>query len=343
MTALSDLPTQLWLDFFSELEECAVLDVCLTGGEVFTRRDLLTLVDSIVSHKMRFSILTNGTLITQPLIEHMVDTGRLRSVQISIDSSVGEIHDRNRGKGSFEAALRGVDIAMTAGASVCARVTLTGANIATLGETCNMLLERGIESFGVNDACSLGSYHSKADSEEFGLTIDQFCHAMEVLDDFDKKHPGIIGGQAGPLTMLRFLRKAESCLRSSGDSSSLGLGNGYLCGCNCVFDKLAVLHDGRYVPCNMLPDLTLGHVGTDRLVDVWTGSPILQQMRHRHEIPLTNFESCRECSYRTVCTGSCPASEFAVSGQLNVPNRHNCFQTISDYLKQAGRYDYVTT
>ena len=39
MTALRDLPTERWLAFFEELGRLKVMDVTLTGGEAFTRRD----------------------------------------------------------------------------------------------------------------------------------------------------------------------------------------------------------------------------------------------------------------------------------------------------------------
>ena len=41
MTALSNLPTERWQALFEELGRLAVHRVTLTGGEVFTRLDLL--------------------------------------------------------------------------------------------------------------------------------------------------------------------------------------------------------------------------------------------------------------------------------------------------------------
>ena len=63
MIALDDLSTQAWLSFFEELKYAGIMRVTLSGGEVFTRKDFWDLIDGIISNKMRFSILTNGTLI----------------------------------------------------------------------------------------------------------------------------------------------------------------------------------------------------------------------------------------------------------------------------------------
>ncbi|MCU0236420.1 MAG: radical SAM protein, partial [Acidobacteria bacterium] len=65
MVALQDLPTKSWLDFFSEAKEAGVMKITLSGGEVFVRKDIFELIHGIVENKMRFNILTNGTLITE--------------------------------------------------------------------------------------------------------------------------------------------------------------------------------------------------------------------------------------------------------------------------------------
>ena len=43
-----DLPKEEWLQFFAELNRCAVMDVTLQGGEPFYRGDLKELIEGIV-------------------------------------------------------------------------------------------------------------------------------------------------------------------------------------------------------------------------------------------------------------------------------------------------------
>ncbi|MCK5055840.1 MAG: hypothetical protein KAT34_04245, partial [Candidatus Aminicenantes bacterium] len=56
MTALGDLSTADWLDFFKELGRIGVMDATLSGGEAFTRPDLFGLIDGIIANRMRYSI-----------------------------------------------------------------------------------------------------------------------------------------------------------------------------------------------------------------------------------------------------------------------------------------------
>ena len=88
-----DLSTNEWLKFFDELGRCAVMDVTLQGGEPFIRKDLPELIESIVANQMRFSILSNGSLIDDRIASYIAQTNRCDSVQISVDGSCPEIHD----------------------------------------------------------------------------------------------------------------------------------------------------------------------------------------------------------------------------------------------------------
>ena len=111
MTALSDMPATRWHALFEELGRLGVQDVTLSGGEVFTRPDLFELIDGVIANKMRYSILTNGTLITEETLKEFGKGKRrlrLASIQVSIDGSCAEIHDKSRPPKSFDRALRGL-------------------------------------------------------------------------------------------------------------------------------------------------------------------------------------------------------------------------------------------
>ena len=78
-----DLPTEEWLRFFEELNRSMVMDVCFQGGEPLMRPDLPELIQSVVRNGMRFSILSNGTLITDEIAQFLASTGRCDYVQVS--------------------------------------------------------------------------------------------------------------------------------------------------------------------------------------------------------------------------------------------------------------------
>jgi SynChlorMet cassette radical SAM/SPASM protein ScmE len=325
MAASGDMPAARWHALFEELGRLGVQRVCLTGGEVFTRADLFELVDGVIANRMRYSMLTNGTLIDAAVIESF-DVGRRRlrldSIQVSIDGSRAEIHDQSRPPKSFDRALRGLRLLKDAGLPVTVRVTVNRSNLDDLPDIARLLLEEvGLRSFSTNEAAQMGSARCYGDS--MVLTPGERRRAMETLASLDEKYDGRIGANAGPLALARHFTEIEDAL-AHGKS---GLpGRGKLCSCGGVFNKMAVLHDGTMAPCNMLPKLTMGVFGHHSLTEAWRSSPAINAVRYRREIPLAALPACRDCTYAGFCAGGCPASVMARHGRLNERDPQGCYR-----------------
>jgi SynChlorMet cassette radical SAM/SPASM protein ScmE len=157
-----DLPAEEWLSFFEELGRCAVMDVCIAGGEPFLRKDLKEIIAGIVKNRMRFKVLSNGMLITDEVASYIAATRRCDSVQVSIDGGTPETHDRSRGKGSFAGAIAGIDILRRWQIPVTVRVTITRHDVRDLEETARVLLEDlGLRGFSTNSAGPMGALQTE--------------------------------------------------------------------------------------------------------------------------------------------------------------------------------------
>jgi len=317
-----DLPTDEWLQFFDELGRCAVMDVCLAGGEPFTRPDLPALLEGIVRNRMRFAILSNGTLITDEIAALIAATGQCNYVQVSIDGSSPATHDACRGPGAFERAVRGLRTLQRHGIHATVRVTIHRHNVGDLEATARLLLEElGVRAFGTNAAGYLGSCRVHAD--EVMLTTEERMVAMETLSRLDQQYPGRIQAAAGPLADVRMWRRMEEARAAGAPPFPNG---GRLTACGCHRTKMAVRADGAIIPCNMLPHIVLGHINRDSLAEVWQHAPALNELRMRHTIPLTDFEFCAGCDYIPYCTGNCPALAYTLTGQVNHPSPDACLR-----------------
>lgn len=324
MAALADLPTERWLSFFEELGRLAVQRVCLTGGEVFTRPDLFELIDALIAHRMRYSILSNGTLITEEVLaQFAVGKRRLRldSIQVSIDGSTAEVHDKSRPH-SFERALRGLRLLVEARFPATVRVTINRHNVDDLEGIARLLLEDvGLPAFSTNEAYPCGIMERQA--EEVMLTPAQRRQAMEKLTELAARYDGRIQAQAGPLALAHEFRTIDECLAAG---RTVLPGRGTLSGCGGVLSKIAVLHDGTIVPCHNLSTLHLGKIGLDDLGEIWRGHPLLLALRRRREIPLQSLDTCRDCPYTGFCTGGCPGGAVFLTGDFNARNPLDCYR-----------------
>jgi SynChlorMet cassette radical SAM/SPASM protein ScmE len=326
MVSRTDLPTERWLSFFEELGRLGVMTVCLTGGEVFTRPDLFELIDGVIANRMRYSLLSNGTMITEETLAKF-ETGkrrqRLDSIQISVDGSSAEVHDRSRPK-SFRRALRGLKLLKEAGYPVTVRVTINRHNVDDLENVAHLLLDEvGLTSFSTNEAYACGA--TDRTEGNIILTPTQRQKAMQVLAHLSEQYDHRIQAQAGPLILAQELKTMDEML-ANGQTSRPGRGT--LSACGGVFSQLAVMHDGTIVPCNILSTLPLGVIGIDNLQEVWIYHPTMTALRQRQEIPLNSLETCFDCVYQGYCTGGCPAGALYALGDFNTRNPMSCYRVI---------------
>lgn len=326
----ADLPTAEWLRFFSELGRLGVMDVTLAGGEPFIREDLKELIDGIVTNRMRFSILSNGALLTDDMAAYLAATGRCNGVQISVDGSRAEVHDAARGAGSFEGAMRALDILRRHDLPAQVRVTVHHFNVDDLETTAELLLdELGLPAFGTNSAGYLGSCRLHAD--DLMLTTAERQQAMETLVALERRYPRRIEAAAGPLTDAQMWARMEEARLTSAAAFPNG---GRLTACGCPSSRLAVRADGVIVVCNLLPTLELGRINRDDLQEIWLRHPVLRRHRDRHGVSLRGFELCAGCPYTDFCTGNCPATALTLTGEIDAPNPESCLRT---YLRDGGK------
>ena len=327
----TDLPTASWLNLFEELAACQVMSVTLQGGEPLLREDFLTLVDGVVANRMRFSVLTNGSLLTRQITEHLQKTGRCDQVQVSLDGSTAEVHESLRGKGTFAPALAAIRLLRDGDLPITVRVTIHPGNVDDLESVTRLLLDDlKIPAFSTNASSSLGS-SSKYDATSLLGTTDRL-KAMRKLARLEAAYPGRIQANAGPLADWHMFHAMEEARRNGTPIS----GRGRLAGCGCIFDRLAVRADGAIVPCVMLPQMVLGHIGADSLTDVWQKSKELHSMRERVSIPLSSFEQCRDCAWRESCTGNCPGTAVTLTGQVNHPCPETCLKRFHSEVTALG-------
>jgi SynChlorMet cassette radical SAM/SPASM protein ScmE len=325
-----DLSKEEWLRFFQELNRCAVMDVTLAGGEPFFRKDLKQLVKSIVANRMRFNILSNGTLITDDMASFLFSTGRCNGVQVSIDGSKPETHDACRGKGNFNRAIDGIWCLKKNKVPVQVRVTIHRHNVSDLEAIAKLLLEEiGLPGFSTNAASYMGLCRQNVD--QVGLSVEDRTLAMETLLKLNSTYDNRINAQAGPLAEATMWAEMEDT-RQNGVSRIPTRGS--LTACGCVMDKIAVRADGTIVPCTMLSHIELGRINRDDLEEIWQYHPEMKKIRERRNIPLSGFEFCKGCQYINYCTGNCPGLAYTITGKVNHPSPDACLKR---FLEDGGK------
>jgi SynChlorMet cassette radical SAM/SPASM protein ScmE len=329
-----DLPVTEWLKFFEELRECAVMNVTIGGGEPFYRNDLKEILEGIIRNKMRYDIVSNGTLITKEMAEFLASTKRCDYVQISIDGSTPTIHESCRGSETFYRALEGISNLKESGINTTVRVTIHRHNFHDLENIAKLLLDDlGLPSFSTNSADYFGLCKQNADNVL--LTPEERSIAIEVLQKLNKKYNGRITAMAGPLIEGQIWEKMER-FHLKGLPELPGGGN--LQFCNNIMKEMAIRADGTMSPCSMLNHINLGKINKDRLLDVWQNHPEFKKLRERSSISLRSFQFCQDCVYIKYCNGGCPASAYELVGEENHPSPNICLKR---FLEEGGRLPFI--
>jgi SynChlorMet cassette radical SAM/SPASM protein ScmE len=324
-----DLPTAEWLAFFEELGRCAVMNLTLCGGEPFVRDDLKEIIEGIVRNRMRFKILSNGTLITDEMAAFLASTRRCDGIQVSIDGSVPITHDSCRGRGTFRKAMNGIKNLQKYKLPVTVRVTIHRSNVHDLENVARLLLEEvGLPGFSTNSASHLGLCRKNAEMVQ--LTVEERVLAMETLLRLTAKYDGRINAAAGPLAEGRAWLEMEQTRRDGTEMP----GRGYLTGCGGAMTTIGVRADGAMVACCQMPHMELGRINRDDLLEVWQNHPELNRFRQRSAISLADFELCKGCDYVSYCTGNCPALSYTLTGSAYQPSPDACLRR---FLEQGGR------
>jgi SynChlorMet cassette radical SAM/SPASM protein ScmE len=312
--APNELSTAQWLAFFERLETLRVFTLTLTGGEIFARRDAITLLDRLAaSRRWRLLIQTNGTLIT-PEIALRLRELRLSHVTVSLDG-MHAVHDKIRGARAFERAIRGVRNLIAAGIVPSIAFTVMRVNLEELGPTIDFIASMGITAMRVNQLAAEGKcrpiYH------ELALRFpDDVRRLMEVLELKKRERPTVKVACSLGIHLNLPRTYAVSQVRD-GNNGTITYVNG---GCGACVTSCQVCATGDVVPCEGLSTFVAGNILKCDFLDIWRTSSALQQIRDLRKIPVSELPSCAACRFNRICNAGCRAQALNVYGDLFGPD-----------------------
>lgn len=131
-----DLTTEEIFRIIDELAELGTRRVNLVGGEPLMRKDIGAIIDRIKERGLECAMTTNGYLVGKRL----EDVKKLDSLAISLDGDKAA-NDANRGEGSFDAAMKAIQVAAANKVPLQVATVLTKKNM----ESVEFLLKLGKE------------------------------------------------------------------------------------------------------------------------------------------------------------------------------------------------------
>ena len=111
-----DIPFKKWMDVIEQLVDMNIFECVISGGEPLLLKDnLYKIMDVLDDSGVRFILVTNGMLMDKKMIEKLSKYDYYW-IQVSIDGSKPEIHDKIRGvKGSWKRAINAAKLVSQSG------------------------------------------------------------------------------------------------------------------------------------------------------------------------------------------------------------------------------------
>jgi MoaA/NifB/PqqE/SkfB family radical SAM enzyme len=230
-----------------DLAEAGALFLTHTGGEVFMRRDFLSIVAAARERAFSVTVFTTGTLLTPETAAQLADLHPL-SVEVSIYSARPEVHDRvTRIPGSHARSLRALRLLKERGVVILIKSPLMTLNADELDDLVALAEDLG---------AGCGFDPMLTPRRDGDLTPIALAPSTAQLRRFF----------ADPVLAREFAQPVK-CLPQAGEE---------ICGTGrrtCLISPY-----GDLFPCGVHP-VPAGNLREARFPDIWTGSPLLRELR----------------------------------------------------------------
>lgn len=282
-----ELSTQEGLDLVDQAVEVGASTFVFTGGEPFSRRDVMEIARYSRSRGLRTNVITNGHYITPRRIDEVAEI--FHRVTVSLDHGVPEHHDRSRGQGSWRKAAAAVDLLLDAGVPVDVNSVLTRPGLDDAKHLLDFVRSRTVGQHRIVPQYPMGRGAESRDDE---LAPEQ------LLDFEDELHR--IGEELDGSTPGR----RHACEETKGSLRTH---------CGAGLSELSVDPEGWVYPCKLLQygQNRLGNVRERRLAEIFTTDPGLAGIQRAFTETL---QPCSTCVIRRQCGGGCRGIHASFSG-----------------------------
>ena len=289
---LEELSTDELKSVMDQAKALGCRHVHFTGGEPLIRDDICQLISYADSNGFEVRLQTNGMLLDEKMAEKLICSG-LKSIMISLDSVIPEIHDEIRGKGSWHAAIKAIQTASRLGLKTRVNSVLTKLNMGTVVDTALFLHNMGIRDYSAFYFSPIGAGRH-INNNAWIPPKDYYAVWNDIQDRFS---------QYNALKDMNII--IEKGYASWSEAKNINVKGFTGCGGGCVNtynnrDYVIVRCDGNVYPCIMaIEETPLGNVRQQSLSYIINNSNVWKML-----LPSVS-DKCQGCEHYELCGGGC--------------------------------------
>lgn len=286
------LPLEKLKNIILEAIPLGLKNVKFTGGEPLLYPEFIKLLEFIRELKLRSSMETNGTLITDEIARSLKSAGTYH-VAVSLDGANAQTHENlRRVKGSFASAVEGIQKIAEQKINFQIIMAVHRGNSEQIMEVAQLVKNLGAISLKINFINVVGRGAAMEKNGEL-LAVEEILE----LDRSLRKNDFFKNG-------LKYFSNVPMAFRSIREISQ------NLCTCN-IKNILGILGSGKISICGIgeeIPELVFGEIGKNNLKEIWKNNSTLLEIRKK--LPKELGGICGRCIVKGHCLGSCIADNY---------------------------------
>ncbi len=283
-----------------EMASIGAADLYLTGGEPFLRRDLPEVIEEASRVRVRTHAVTKLKM-SRDFARRLADA-RIASITVSLDDSRPRQAAALAGApGYLEEARQTIAHLLEAGIDTDVNAVVTKVNAAHLSELAEQLVDLGVTKLTISPFST--PFPRRASAENLFVALPLADRVSELAARFAPQGLRVEVGSGG----------AAAAAQPCGTSLVCEIGT----------RALDVMPDGSVSRCHYLPgvpQMIVGSLRTQSLIEVWTGDRLTAMSRPGREV--FGDSSCGSCHSHSACNarGRCYVSALQTAGTLHAPD-----------------------
>ena len=262
----------------------------LTGGEPLCSPYLYKILDEFKKDEKlySFSILTNGTLITDEIAKK-ISSYNPEYVQVSLEGG-RKTNDYIRGNGVYEKVAKAIQLLKKYNIYVSLSFTATKLNYKEFPRVVKFA-----EKYGVNTVWSDRYIPLNDNDIDLQMNKKQTNEYIKIMENERIKLR--LKNSKTNIAMYRALQ--------------FQMTNNYPYKCTAGDSLLTVMENGDLVPCRRMP-IFVGNLQKENMYELYMNNEILKKLR-KDNIP----DDCKKCEHAELCAGGLKCLTYAIYKDLN--------------------------
>lgn len=307
----SFLPDELTTEeAFSLCDDIGKLELkylTISGGEPFLREDWHLIARRLRDNNVIPVVITNGWFIDEDVIEKAF-RAEVSNIAISLDG-LRKNHDFMRREGSFDRAMKALDLLKEKGMSSSIVTCINKDNIEELPQLKKLLVEKGVYSWQVQVACPMGNL---LDNLHLIIQPEQVDTIIDFAYETNKEGKILVY----IADCVGYYNQKEVEIRKMLSRKNDSYYGGYWNGCHAGKYSFGIRCTGDIIGCTSIRDDSYveGNVRNISLPAIWESKDAFAWNRQFTKERLEGF--CRHCQYGAYCFGGCSNLKITMSKSL---------------------------